>query len=151
ELRRERLGELGMHHAALAASERRFAAPRVIDELLGHRELARAEILGDRADDVHADEPPDPMLIERPDVRAIVELVRCERALLAVAGDARNTAPGDLGCQQRARRRAVRRMRVRARDDVEAERKESAADDEAELAAHASPSETASSSGTPRQ
>src|SRR5690606_35126838 len=154
--RRERLGELGVQDTALASAVSRLASPRVVDQLLGDGEIAGLKARLDRADGVDADATPHAVPMKRPEIRAIVDLVRRDPALLAVACDPYDTASRDLARQDRAARRAVRGVRPRAGDDVEAERAGAAADDQAEPAAHAEPppvpaGSTARSSVTPRQ
>src|SRR5262245_66614984 len=121
-----------MAHRRAGSPERRHAAMRVVDELIRHGELAWAERRVDRADGVDRDARAHTALLERPEIRPIVDLVRREMMLLAVPRNTRHARAVHVQRQHCAARLAVRRLRRASCEYLETEALEAAADDEGE-------------------
>ncbi len=132
EQRRERLAEVDVPHRRAGSAERRRPPVRVIDELVRHGELAGQERRVDRADGVDTDAHAHAALLERPEIGAIVDLVRREPVILPVPRDARHARVADREREDGAARLAVRRLRRTPRQHLKTELLEAAADDQRE-------------------
>ena len=88
ERRVERVGEGQVLHVVL--EERVGAAPGAVDELVRHDEGARGVVGVQAADGTRGHDRADAERTERPDVRAVVDAVRGDGVLTAVAGQERD-------------------------------------------------------------
>ena len=93
-----------------AVVERVGPAARPVDELVADHEVAGLDRELERARGARRDDRLDPERAHRPDVGAVVDLVRRDRVAPAVARQERDRPAGDLGEEERIRRRAVRRV-----------------------------------------
>src|SRR6266478_4424295 len=72
-----------------AAEKRRHAAPRAVHKLVGHQKFSRPQILLQRAHCTHGNNPFDPKLLHRANIRAKIDLAR------------QNAMPSPMPCQKR--------------------------------------------------
>ena len=84
-----------------------LACASPVDQLVGDEELARVDVVAQGADGAGADDPADAELLHGPQVRPVVDHVRRELVLLAMAGQECHRAAFDAAQGERCRRRAV--------------------------------------------
>src|SRR5207302_4286544 len=106
-------------------------APGIVDDLMRHKHRARLQVLADGAYRCYRDDIACPRVLQRPQVGAVVDLVRRDAVGLAVARQEYDVAIGDAAEGERAGRLAVGRARSLAASDLEvSELREAAAADD---------------------
>ena len=100
-------GEVGHDRAVV---ERVGAAARPVDELVAHDEVARLDVRLERAGRARRDDGLHAERAHRPDIGPVVDPVRRDRVAPTVARQEGDPAAGDVGQEERVRRRAVGRI-----------------------------------------
>src|SRR5437764_1188704 len=129
---RIRLGEVDVLQRRSRSLEiARAAAPGIVDDLMRQQQRARLQVPANGAYRRHRDDLARAGVFERPQVGAVVDLMRRDAVAVAVARQEYHVAIGDAAERERAGRLAVRRARSLAASDLEvAELGEAAAADD---------------------
>jgi hypothetical protein len=110
ELKRIRLGEVDVVDRRAGAFEiGRRTPPGVVDDLVRHYQHAGRDVGADAADRGNRYHAVGARILERPDVGAVVHLVRRDGVAVAVPREEHHFAPSDAAEGKRARRLAIRR------------------------------------------
>jgi hypothetical protein len=133
----DRVGERHMTDDAVL-EERRDAPLGEIDELVRHDEVTRLDLLLHRADRADAHEVRRPRLLQRADVRAVVDLMRRDPVAAAVARQEEERRPArERALHEHVARAPERRVDLDLRHVAEAlHLVESAAAEDAQCVAH---------------
>ncbi len=108
--RRIRLGEVDMNDGRFgAAEEGALSTVRVVDDLVGHDQRAGTVLGAYAAHGRHRDHALYPEFLQRPDVGAVVDLVRSDRMTIAMPRQKHYLTTGEGADGDRARRLAERR------------------------------------------
>jgi hypothetical protein len=83
------------HRLARAREERRMATMRIVDDLIGYRKRARRKIIAYAADGRHRDHVRHACRVQRPDIGAVVHLVRRNHVAVPVARQKHHLAAAD--------------------------------------------------------
>ena len=96
------------------------AAVAVVDDLVRHAEMPGAHGRVNAAHGVDRKNRLAPRLAQRPEIGAVIDLMRRNAMRLAVPGKKQHLLAGVLAAQHRRRRRAIGRVDIQRRADAQA-------------------------------